>query len=144
MKPNETELIILKALWARPDLTMRQLHDLCSGDLGWAYSTLRTTVSRMAEKGFVTAAKPHGVAVYRAALEKVPTIAILAQDFMRRVLELDRPLNVAAFSGSQILTDADIAALKDLIEAPDVDELETGTSNGPAQGGRAADGPRRD
>lgn len=135
MKPNETELIILKALWAAPDLTMRQLHDLCSADMGWAYSTLRTTVSRMAEKGFVSASKPHGVAVYKAAVEKVPTIAILAQDFMRRVLELDRPLSVAAFSGSQILSEDDIAALTDLIETPD-DDVNDAAKNDDNQGSR--------
>jgi len=128
MKPNETELVILKTLWATPDLTMRQLHELCSAERGWAYSTLRTTVSRMADKGFLTSSKPHGVAVYRAALEKVPTIAVLAQDFMRRVLELDRPLSVAAFSGSQILSDDDIEELKTLIDDMG-DEDETASSS---------------
>jgi len=125
MKPNETELIILKILWQQPEMTMRDIHTACGDDMGWAFSTLRTTVSRMAEKGFVTPSKPHGVAVYSAALDKVPTIALLAQDFMRRVLELDRPLSVAAFSGSQILSEDDIAELKELIETADDAEEET-------------------
>jgi predicted transcriptional regulator len=121
MKPNETELIILKTLWRQPDITMRDIHAACGEDMGWAFSTLRTTVSRMAEKGFITITKPHGVAVHSAALEKVPTIALLAQDFMRRVLELDRPLSIAAFSGSQILSEDDIEDLKKLIENTDTE-----------------------
>ncbi len=51
---NTTDLQILKALWNAKRMGAREVHDALSADTGWSYSTTRTLLARMAEKGIVT------------------------------------------------------------------------------------------
>jgi predicted transcriptional regulator len=115
--PSATELCLLKALWRNAPLSARVLHEAVAGELGWSFSSTRKTLERMLEKGMVRQHGAHGVQVYAAALEKVATLAAFARDFGRRVMEIDAPLPVAAFSGSGLLDQEELQALQVLLAA---------------------------
>ncbi len=114
-RPNPPELVLLKALWEKGPLPERALHDQCVAQLSWTFSSTRKTLQRMGEKGFVERVKDKGPALYVAKVSKTATLANIARDFMRRVLEVDGPMPASAFTGSKILTDEELDELEGLL-----------------------------
>lgn len=109
--PTDAELDVLKTFWRDGPLSSREVQTRIADGLAWNFSTTRTVLERMRAKGLLTRRNVHGVAVYEPCQPKVAVIGGL----MRRLgdrLEVDGPLPAAAFSGSQLLSEADIAALE--------------------------------
>src|SRR5262245_49028623 len=52
-QPSDAEWKVLNALWREHPASARDLLDRLSADTGWAYTTLKTILTRMEEKGLV-------------------------------------------------------------------------------------------
>jgi len=113
--PSVTELSLLKALWRQHPLSARELHEAVADELGWSFSSTRKTLERMLDKHMVGQHAVHGVLVYDALLDKVATLAAFANDFGRRVMELDTPLPVNMFTGSKLVDQDELAQLEQLL-----------------------------
>jgi BlaI family penicillinase repressor len=120
--PSDTELEILKRFWRAGPMSARELHDLAAPELGWALSTTRTVLERMRAKGFLKRSSVHGVAVYEPAHGKVEVLGPLLRRLVRGILEVDGALPASAFSGSQLLTEGDLAELEQVLNAAQEDE----------------------
>ncbi len=116
MQPTAPELEILKLLWQSQPRTARELHDEIEQLLGWSYSSTRKTLERMGDKGFVAMEFKGNKKIYCAQVDKVKTLAAFAQDFAKRVFELDGPLPVAMFTDSRLIDDSEIADLEKLLK----------------------------
>jgi predicted transcriptional regulator len=114
--PLISELILLKALWRQQPLSAREIHERVEDELGWSFSSTRTTLQRMVEKGMISLHVSHGVQVYEAVLEKVDTLAAFAHDFGKRVMEIDTPLPVTMFTGSKLVDEQELAKLEQLLQ----------------------------
>ena len=114
-RPSNAELELLKCLWKLKACSARELHDCAGPRLAWSYSSTRKTLERMRDKGLVSEREQHGVNVYRASVGKVAMLAVLADDFGRRVLETDRPLPLQAFADSRLLSEKELAELSALL-----------------------------
>jgi BlaI family transcriptional regulator, penicillinase repressor len=66
----ETEWDILDALWTAERATARGVTAALEHKRGWAYSTVKTLLDRMVEKGLVKARQVGNVWEYEAALPK--------------------------------------------------------------------------
>lgn len=118
-RPSNAELELLKCLWQHKACSARELHECAGPRLGWSYSSTRKTLDRMRDKGLVSERDQHGLHVYRASVGKVAMLAALAEDFGRRVLEIDGPLPVQAFADSRLLSEAELDQLEALLrDAP--------------------------
>jgi len=115
-QPTAPELEILKLLWQKQPLTTRELHDELETVLGWGYSSTRKTLERMGEKGFVAVQVQGNKNLYVATLDKMTTLAGFAQDFAKRIFEIDGPLPVAMFADSKLVSSAEIADLEQLLQ----------------------------
>jgi len=115
-QPTAPELEILKLLWQKQPLTARELHDDLETVLGWGYSSTRKTLERMGEKGFVAVQIQGHKNIYTATLDKMTTLAGFAQDFAKRIFEIDGPLPVAMFADSKLVNAAEIADLEQLLQ----------------------------
>lgn len=62
-----TEWDLLEALWDLEAATAREVADALSERRGWAYSTVKTMLDRMAKKGMVVGRRVGNVWEYRAA-----------------------------------------------------------------------------
>ena len=121
--PSDSELAILKHLWTEAPQSARSIHEGAGMGLGWSLSSTRTTIARMVAKGLLTEAKCDGVRVYAPGEAKTRTVAGLLRRFFGRVLELEGPLPVAAFTGGGLLSDAEIAEIEALLaEAEDPED----------------------
>jgi BlaI family transcriptional regulator, penicillinase repressor len=115
IRPNPSEIRILRALWRQSPLSARELHDATLIETGWSASATRKTLDRMEEKGLVTVTTAHGVKIYLAAHSKLGMLANLANAFARDVLEADAPLPVAAFAGSRLVSEEEVEELEHLL-----------------------------
>mgnify|MGYP000524405773 FL=1 len=116
MQPTAPELEILKVLWQRQPRTARELHDEIEAQFHWSYSSTRKTLERMGEKGLVNITSEGNKRIYTAQVDKVKTLASFAQDFAKRVFELDGPLPIAMFTDSKLIDDGEIADLEKLLK----------------------------
>lgn len=114
--PTDAELDVLKAFWRDGPLSSREVQVRIADGLAWSSSTTRTVLERMRAKGLLTRREVHGVAVYEPSQPKVAVIGGLMKR-LGSLLEVDGPLPAAAFSGSQLLSEADIAALEEALGA---------------------------
>ncbi|MFS2318430.1 BlaI/MecI/CopY family transcriptional regulator [Maricaulis sp. D1M11] len=114
--PSQAELAVLKHLWADGTLSAREVHARVETETGWSYSTTRTLLVRMVEKGLVEKSDTHGLAVFAAKADKVSLMGRMIRDFTQRVLEIDGPLPVTAFANSKLFSDEEASALRRLLE----------------------------
>ncbi len=113
--PTKPELAILKLLWRGEDLTARTIHDEIADEFGWSYSTVRTVLERMSEKGLISKHARDGVNYYDAEVTKVSVLGRMIADFSTRVLELDRAPAAAFFSDSKLLSEAELDELEAML-----------------------------
>ena len=113
--PSVTELTLLKCLWKQQPLSARELHQQVEAEIQWSYSSTRKTLERMVEKDMLALQTAHGINVYTAKLEKIETLAAFTRDFGRRVMEVDEPLPVNMFTGSKLVSHAELAELEQLL-----------------------------
>ena len=117
MQPTKPELAILKLLWRRKQLSARAISDEIAESLGWSYSTLRTVLERMHEKGLLGKHPQDGVNVYTANVGKVALLGRMIEDFSSRVLELDTAPSAVMFADSKLLTDDELDELEKVLRS---------------------------
>lgn len=115
--PSDTELELLKVFWRTGAMSAREVQEALPPGLEWASSTTRTVLERMRAKGLLSRKSVHGMAVYSASQDKVAVIGGAVRRMMRGVLEIDSALPASAFSGSRILSEADLKALEAILNA---------------------------
>ena len=123
-QPTAPELEILKLLWQLEPQSARALHEEIVKLFDWSYSSTRKTLERMGDKGFIEIQSQGNKKIYFAKLEKVKTLATFAQDFAKRVFEIDGPLPVAMFTDSKLIDDGEIDDLEKLLNDLDKSEKE--------------------
>ena len=119
--PSQAELVVLKQLWASGEQSAREVHERVAESTDWSYSTTRTLLARMVQKGLVIKRDSHGLALYVAGEEKVSLIGKMVKSFSRKVLELDGSLPVSAFSDSKLLDESELDELSRLLEEDEND-----------------------
>ncbi len=70
MKLTQAEWQIMNALWQEHPATARQIMDRLPKDVQWAYTTLKTMLSRLAEKEAVSEKKRGNTSVYEPLLSQ--------------------------------------------------------------------------
>jgi predicted transcriptional regulator len=118
-QPTKPELAVLKLLWRKKSLTAREITDEVAPDFDWSYSTMRTVIERMCDKGLLRKKTSDGVNVYSAAIGKVALISRMILDFSDRVLELDAAPSAVMFADSKLLTEDEIKELEKILRAED-------------------------
>ncbi len=68
MKLTEAEWQIMKALWANWPATTRQISERLPDEVNWAYTTIKTMLTRLANKKVVKETKKGNTAVYEPLL----------------------------------------------------------------------------
>jgi predicted transcriptional regulator len=116
---NKTELSVLKQLWPDGRKSAREIHDGLSDETGWSYSTTRTVVTRMEEKGLLKRSEVHGVAVYAPALSRVAVLGAMARELTRQVFDIKGALPASMFADSPHLTKKELAELDAILNADD-------------------------
>ena len=113
--PTKPELAILKLLWQARGMNAREIHSAIESEYDWSYSTVRTVLERMADKGLISKSPVDGVNIYEPQVGKVAMLSRMIADFSKRVLELDTAPAAAFFSESKLLSDDELEELEDVL-----------------------------
>jgi predicted transcriptional regulator len=120
--PSQSELSVLKHLWASGAQSAREVQNALAPSTGWSYSTTRTLLLRMTEKGLVKRGDSHGLAIFSAKVAKVTLMGRLIRDFAVGTLDLDGPIPATAFASSKLFTEEEAEELTRLLEAGEEDD----------------------
>jgi predicted transcriptional regulator len=115
------ELDILRVLWDRGPLTVREVHETLYGSAGAGYTTALKLMQIMHGKGLVERDDAQRAHVYRAAIDKRRTQRRFVSDMARRLFNGSTPQMVLQALGSRPGASreelAEIRALLNKIEA---------------------------
>ncbi|MGD9801501.1 MAG: BlaI/MecI/CopY family transcriptional regulator [Parvularculaceae bacterium] len=117
LQPTKPELAVLKLLWRKKALSAREITDVVAPEFNWTYSTMRTVIERMCEKGLLKKKPADGVNVYSAAVGKVALLSRMILDFSDRVLELDATPSAVMFADSKLLTEDELEELEKILKS---------------------------
>ena len=113
---SRAEYDILRVLWKKGQLSVREVHDHLQETSGWAYTTTKTMMDRMIPKGLLKRESFHGVYLYAPLISRPAGLARFIQFFADRILEMDTSTVVAMFGQSQALSDDEIEELQKILE----------------------------
>lgn len=89
MKLNDSEWTAMQAVWAGSPTSAREVHDRVAAETGWAYTTLKTVLARLVQKGALREKKRGNTSWYEP---------LVTRDAARR--EAVRSLLDRAFDGT--------------------------------------------
>ncbi len=112
---SRAEYDILRTLWKTGRLSVREVHDQLQETYGWAYTTTKTMMDRMVEKGLLNRESFHGIYLYQPMITRPAGLARMVQFFADRVLEMEVGSVVSLFARSKALTPEEIEELNDLL-----------------------------
>ena len=117
---SDAEWTVMNAVWSRAgEVSARDVLDIVARDTGWAYTTLKTLMDRLVEKGVLEAEVRRNVSYYRARLPKHRAVASAADDLTRRAFGGEVAPLVHHLLGSQRLSARDRAELRRLLDESD-------------------------
>ena len=83
-RPTDAELAVLNVLWDRGPSTVRQIHEVLSGDRDLGYTTVLKSLQVMTEKGLVVRDESERSHVYAATQTATQTQRSLLGHLMER------------------------------------------------------------
>jgi predicted transcriptional regulator len=114
---GELELAIMQIVWARDEVTVRQVWSALQPQRPLAYTTVMTVMSRLAQKGVLVVRKQGKTYYYRAAATADEFVSQRAQRAVENVLANFGDVAVAHFLRNLERVDPErLAALQTLIE----------------------------
>lgn len=112
---SEAEWEIMKVLWDQSDITLSDIvKDL--GDRNWSYSTIKTLLRRLVDKGAVDVDKSVANSFkYKAAVKERDCKAQEANNFLQRVFDGSISMFVSTLAKGSNLTEQEKEDLMDMI-----------------------------
>ncbi|MDM7925677.1 MAG: BlaI/MecI/CopY family transcriptional regulator [bacterium] len=87
MKLSEAEWQIMNALWRKNPATAREIMDSLNGDVRWAYTTVKTMLTRLAAKKAVAETKRGNTSFYTPLVDQRNARRNALQNVVDRVLD---------------------------------------------------------
>lgn len=119
---SRAEFDILRVLWRRGKLSIREVHDDLQKTYGWAYSTTKTMMDRMVKKGLLARVEFHRVFLYKPLITRPQGLVKWVEFFADRVLEMDYGSVVSLFARNKVLTPEEIEELQQLLKSNSGDD----------------------
>lgn len=113
---SKAEYDVLRVLWRLRQASVREVHDRLEADTGWAYTTTKTVMDRMAAKGLLERENLHGAFVYRPLVSRAAGLARFVRFFADRVVERDLGTVLGLFRDSETLSEEELAELERLVQ----------------------------
>ncbi len=83
----KSEWVLMEALWARGHATATDLQRDLESQQGWAYSTVKTMLDRLTEKGYVKWRRQGNVYQYSPRVRRKTAVLRVVDDVVDRVFE---------------------------------------------------------
>lgn len=70
MRFSEAEWKVMRVVWRRPGVAVREVAAELAGETGWSYSTVKTMLARLVEKGALSLEKDANLYRYTATVDE--------------------------------------------------------------------------
>lgn len=114
--PTELELDILKVLWERGPLPVRDVQAALEPGRPLAYTSVMTMMTIMVDKGYLTRRKQQGRFVYRARIRQADTRRSMLRDVVQRAFDGSTAAAALHLVNSGDLTPEQIAELRTILD----------------------------
>ena len=108
---------VMKIVWRRKECAARDVYEDAGREHGWAPSTTKTLLRRLAEKGCLTVRTIGNCFVYRPSEAAVPSLLGAADALMDQVLEGTTGLVLSHMVKKSKLSASELAELRALLDA---------------------------
>lgn len=120
-KPTEKELEILRIVWEKGPVSVKEVHEILGGDDANGYTTILKLMQIMHEKGQVVRQKSGKLHLYKAVLSQENTQQQLLDKMIDTVFRGSAAQLVLSALGNRKSSKRDIKAIRDYL-----DQLEGG------------------
>ena len=111
----KSEWPVMEALWARGRGTATDLQADLLEERGWAYSTVKTMLDRLVEKGYVKARRVGNVYEYSPKIRRKSVVTRVVDDVFERVLEGSLAPFLGRLIESRRLSAEEVDELRDML-----------------------------
>lgn len=118
MSISDSEWKIMRVLWETPDLTLREITASLE-ETEWSYTTIRTLVTRLMEKGAISADKSSSNFKYYPAVMEDECKRKEMNRFLSRVFDGSVSMLVSTLTKDSNLTEEEQKELMHIIEKMD-------------------------
>jgi len=87
MRLTDTEWKVMQAVWSGGPCRARDVHDHLGDETHWAYTTVKTLLDRLEEKGAVTIRKSGNANLYEARITREEARRSAVRDLLDRAFE---------------------------------------------------------
>ena len=84
---SEAEWEVMRVVWSNQETTSKFVIDTLGEEKSWTASTIKTLLSRLVEKGFISTRKQGNKFLYSAKCVEDECLDILTQNFLERICE---------------------------------------------------------
>ena len=116
---TRAEWVLMQCLWQQGKASATELQKLLDAQQGWAYSTVKTMLDRMVDKGVVTAHRVGNTYEYAAKLKRQSAVGRAVDDLYDRVLGGSLSPLVSRLIESRKLSAEDVAELRAMLDRYD-------------------------
>ena len=114
---GEAELEIMQAVWNSPDpVTSSHILKELQERRKWQLSTLMTSLTRLADKGFLVCDRSTGTNLYSALIPENDYIAMEGRHFLERLYDNSIQNLVATLYSNQVIKNSDLEELRRFLD----------------------------
>ena len=84
---SATEWKVMRCLWRRSPASAREVREALEEDTGWAYTTVKTLLTRLEAKGVVRASKRGKASLYEPLLRESQARAVAVRALLERAFD---------------------------------------------------------
>lgn len=118
MKLSDAEWKVMRAVWRRPGGTVREALDAIGPEADWSYSTVKTLLARLAEKGVIRVDRDGHASRFTATLSEREAQRSALASLLERAFDGTVGALVHHLVDDEKLSKTELKTLRRLIETP--------------------------
>jgi BlaI family transcriptional regulator, penicillinase repressor len=112
----------MSSIWRRNGATAREVHNDVRDETAWAYTTAKTVLDRLVEKGALTMVKPAKTNIYNAILSRRDARSVEVGTLMERAFDGAFGPLIHFLLNERALSDAEREELRKIIDEEAADQ----------------------
>ena len=113
---SESEWIVMERFWDRAPQSAGEVARSLKKTTGWAENTVRTLITRLAEKGALRTIEGEGVRQFEPAVDRDSCVRAESKSFLQRVFRGSTKPLLLHFAENTKLTPEEVRELKRLLD----------------------------
>ncbi len=113
---SDGEWLIMKALWQKSPVPMKEIEESLEEETGWSYATVFMMLKRLISKGAVEMREEGKAKLYAPLISRTEIEPAETDSFLSRVYDGSIGMLVSSLAGRKALTDEDIAELRRILD----------------------------